>query len=167
MESKNPVSRICWKFIRNFDSSRSCHWQMFLKIGVLKNFVNFTKKTYILESLFNKVAGLQASNFIKKRLQHRCFPVKFLRTPIFTEHLRWLLLFIKETCKHDWNLQNCGFSPTLMNSVFIFRNEYVRYFQVLSTDLRKTVNYGLIGHQPFGQNWHLNTNLQFPLKNLE
>ena len=39
----------------------------------------------VLESIFNKVAGLQACNFIKKRLQHRCFPVhivKFLRTSI-------------------------------------------------------------------------------------
>ena len=30
-----------------------------------------------------------------KRLWHKCFPVnfaKFLRTPFFTEHLRWLLL---------------------------------------------------------------------------
>ena len=27
-------------------------------------------KTPVLESLFNKVAGLKASNFIKKRLQH-------------------------------------------------------------------------------------------------
>ena len=38
----------------------------------------------MLESLFNKVAGPQASIFIKKRLQHRCFSVKlakFLRTP--------------------------------------------------------------------------------------
>ena len=29
----------------------------------------------MLESLFNKVAGPQACDFIKKRLQHRCFPV--------------------------------------------------------------------------------------------
>ena len=32
---------------------------------------------------------------LKKRLWHRCFPVNFaksLRTPFFTEHLRWLLL---------------------------------------------------------------------------
>ena len=32
---------------------------------------------------------------VKKRLQHRCFPVKFakyLRTPILTEQLQWLLL---------------------------------------------------------------------------
>ena len=34
---------------------------------------------------------------LKKRLWHRCFPVnfvKFLRTPFFIEHLRWLLLGI-------------------------------------------------------------------------
>ena len=44
----------------------------------------------------------QACNFIKERLQHRCFPVKFakfLRTPFFKEHLRWLLLYILYT--HD------------------------------------------------------------------
>ena len=38
----------------------------------------------VLESLFNKVAGLQALNFIKERLQRRFFSVKlakFLRTP--------------------------------------------------------------------------------------
>ena len=51
----------------------------------------------MLESAFNKVADLQACKFIKKRHQHRCFPmkvVKFLRTPFFKEHLRWLLLFL-------------------------------------------------------------------------
>ena len=39
----------------------------------------------MLESFLNKVAGLQASISIEKRLQHSCFPVniaKFLRTPI-------------------------------------------------------------------------------------
>ena len=37
----------------------------------------------VLESLFNKIAGLQAWNFIEKRLQHKFFPVnfaKYLRT---------------------------------------------------------------------------------------
>ena len=33
-------------------------------------------------------------NFIKKRLQHRCFPMKLLRTSFFTELLWWLLLGI-------------------------------------------------------------------------
>ena len=41
------------------------------------------ENTCVGEFLFNKVAGLQAYNSIKKRLQHRCFPVniaKYLRT---------------------------------------------------------------------------------------
>ena len=53
----------------------------------------------MLESLLNKVSGLRACNFTKKRLQHLCFPVNiviFLRTlvfsceycEIFEEHLR-------------------------------------------------------------------------------
>ena len=51
---------------------RSIHSEMFFKIGVPKNFANFTGK-------------------------HRYFPVKFakfLRTLFFIEHLRWLLLSI-------------------------------------------------------------------------
>ena len=35
-------------------------------------------------SFFSKVAILKACNFVNKRLQHKCFPVKFakfLRTP--------------------------------------------------------------------------------------
>ena len=54
---------------RNYKSSRS---QIFFKIGLLKNFANFTGKAPVLESPFNKVAGLKTCNFIKKRLQHRC-----------------------------------------------------------------------------------------------
>ena len=48
-----------------------------------------------LAFLFKKMP--QACNFVKKGLWHRCFPVnfvKFLRTPLLTEHLRWLLLDI-------------------------------------------------------------------------
>ena len=47
------------------------------------------------ESLFNKVADLRPATLLKKRLWHRCFPVNFanfLRTPLFAEHLSWLLL---------------------------------------------------------------------------
>ena len=62
--------------------TRSSRSQMFFKIRGLKNFLLFTK-TPVLESLFDNVAGLMACNVIKKRLQHRCFPVnitKFIRT---------------------------------------------------------------------------------------
>ena len=44
---------------------------------------------------FNKVASLQACNFIKKRLQRRCFLVnivKFLKTPILKNTWERLLL---------------------------------------------------------------------------
>ena len=57
-------------------SSRSSHLQMFFKIGVLKNFTKFQK--------FHKFAGLKACNVIKKRFQHRRFPVKFTK---LKEHL--------------------------------------------------------------------------------
>ena len=44
---------------------------------------------------FYKVEGLQSCSFIKKRLQHRFFPVKFsklLKSQCFTQHLQSLLL---------------------------------------------------------------------------
>ena len=53
------------------------------------------RKTHVLESRFSRLPGLKACNFIKKRIQHSCFPVniaQFLRTAIFIEHLRWLPL---------------------------------------------------------------------------
>ena len=74
---------------------RSCHLEMFFKMDVLKNFTNFTGKNLCWNFFLDKVADLKVCNFIKKRLQHRCFPVefhKFLRASFFTEHLRWLLL---------------------------------------------------------------------------
>ena len=49
----------------------------------------------MLEFLFDKVVGLKAYNFIKKRLQKGVFPVKFAkfsRKSFLTENLRWLLL---------------------------------------------------------------------------
>ena len=45
----------------------------------------FHRDTSVLQSVCNKLAGLRAYNFVKKKLQHRCFLVKFgkyLRTPI-------------------------------------------------------------------------------------
>ena len=69
---------------------------MIFEIGGLEVW-NIHRKTSVLESLFSKVVSLEAWNVIKKRLQHRCFPVniaKFLRTVFFIEYLRWLLLKI-------------------------------------------------------------------------
>ena len=74
--------------------ARSSQRRHSVKEVVLKNFGNFTRK-HLCWSLFNKVAVLQAFNFIKKRLQHRCFPMKFrksLRTPILKNIYERLLL---------------------------------------------------------------------------
>ena len=46
--------------------SQSIRSPMFLKIGVLKNFGIFSKKTPVLESLFNKVAGLRPTTLLKR-----------------------------------------------------------------------------------------------------
>ena len=62
-------------------------------------------------------------NFIKKRLQHRLFPVKFatfLRTPCFKEHLQWLLLKVS------------GFQPaTLLKNILakLLFCEFYRIFK--------------------------------------
>ena len=53
---------------------------MFFKIRVPKNFVIFTGKHFCWSHFLIK---LEACNLIKKRPQHRCFPLsvtKFLRT---------------------------------------------------------------------------------------
>ena len=63
---------------------------MFFKTASYK-FHNIHGKRPVLKSLFNKVTGLKVSDFVKKRLQRRCFPVniaKFLRVAFFIEHLR-------------------------------------------------------------------------------
>ena len=76
-------------------SSRSSHLEVFCRKGILTNSAKFTGKHLFQSLLFNKVAGLGPATLLKKRLWHRCFPAnfaKFLRTPFFTEHLRWLPL---------------------------------------------------------------------------
>ena len=83
-QSERPIRflinfvQFCMQYVTTIRISRS---QMFFEIGVLK-VCNIHRKTPVLESLFSKVASLEAYKFIKKRLQHRCFPVNianFLR----------------------------------------------------------------------------------------
>ena len=83
----------------NFDSETTTVW-LFLNCYMTEikavhqsrcsKLCKFHRKAPVLESLFNKVASPRDCNFIKKRLQHRCFPAKFasfLRTPFFSEKL--------------------------------------------------------------------------------
>ena len=105
----------------NPQTVRGSHWRCSVK-NVLKNFANFTGKhlCWSLNSL-NKVSGLKEWKFIKKRLQHRCFPVKFekfLGTP-----------FLQNT--------SCGcFWPYLSESSFPFRGFLFMYKDILKLFLR-------------------------------
>ena len=45
----------------------------------------------MFETLLNKVVGLKTNSFVKKRLQHRCFPLniaRFFNNSFFKKHLR-------------------------------------------------------------------------------
>ena len=91
-------------FFLDKSHSRSSRLRMFFKVGVLKNLVNFTGKNPCVGISFIKK---EPATLLKKRLQHRYFSVKFaklLRTPFFTEPLRWLLLTLIKTFKVPGNL---------------------------------------------------------------
>ena len=70
----------------------------------------------MLGSLFNKVTGLLACNFLKNRLQHRCFPVnivKFLRTPFLQNTSGGYFWVVKvkrleHTLEHTYHRQISG-----------------------------------------------------------
>ena len=69
--------------------------QMLFKVSVLKRFSNFTGKWQCRSLFLMNLWSWKGQHFFKKRLQHKCFPVKFaefLRAPFSTEQLRWLLL---------------------------------------------------------------------------
>ena len=78
-QSGRPVCFLnnCIQFFMPYIATiRTSCSQMFFEIGVLK-VCNIDRKTPVLESLFSKVVSLEAYKFIKKRLQHRCFPANF------------------------------------------------------------------------------------------
>ena len=86
--------------------------------AVLKNFAIFTRKHLCWSLFLNKAARLKVCNFIKKRLQHRWFPVKnvkFLRTHSLKNICKRLLVIINQslfTCSNsifsEFNSGSCS-----------------------------------------------------------
>ena len=73
----------------------------------------------MLESFLNKVAGLGSATLLKKRFQHRCFPVDIFQNTYFEEHLRTaasadiLLEFCNDTfCNLQFTFLICNFAKT-------------------------------------------------------
>ena len=80
----NEIFKICAKKEHSIHF-RSGRLQVFFKIVILKNFAILKGK----HLCWSVILTLHFFNFIKKRLQHVCFPVniaKFLRTAIYTEN---------------------------------------------------------------------------------
>ena len=84
------MEKICLKLfsLQKIDKNKSFIKKQppvgFSKKGVFKKFHKIHLKTPMLKSYFNRVSGLRAVTLLKKRFQHRCFQVnfmKFLRTP--------------------------------------------------------------------------------------
>ena len=100
-----------WEILRNYSTIfRSSHWRCSIKKAILKHFVIFTGKHLCRGLFFNKVAGHQLCNFIKKRLQHRYYLVnirKFIRRTITKNISEWL---------HCWKV--------FCESVFHIRSEF-------------------------------------------
>ena len=74
---------------------RSSQWRCSVKKVFLEISQNSQENSCARVSFLIK---LRPTTLFKKRLWHMCFPVnfvKFLKTPFFSEHLRWLLLYIK------------------------------------------------------------------------
>ena len=67
----------------------------------------------MLESLFNKVVGLQPCRFTEKRLQHRCFPVHIAN--FLTTSANNICFFVlKNICKRVLLIN------LLLNNLFVF-----------------------------------------------
>ena len=83
-----------WLFMIHFPELQKQPPQVFYQERCSLKFRNIHRKTPVLESLFHKAASLQACNFVKKRFQHRCFPVniaQFLRIAILKNNCERLL----------------------------------------------------------------------------
>ena len=137
----------------NISSKMAINWELrdfqkqplkvFYKKAVLKNFAIFTVKHLRWSLLF---AGCLQHNFIKKRLQHRCFPVniaKYLRTP-----------FLKKICERlllDWSFpegplqdffQKHHIDSLETTHTFILFNSFFTNIHILSG----TARYNLCGN---------------------
>ena len=105
--------------------------QMFFKIGVLKNLEIFTGKHLCLSFPLIKLQAL-AWNIIKKRLQHRCFPLniaKFLRTTFFykTPLMAASLICSKSINNKDTSLMSRRHSSVSIFNLLNTRNRLVKF----------------------------------------
>ena len=73
---------------------RSSRSQMFFKMGVLENFLHFTRKQLWRSLFLIKLQALSPVTILKETpTQVFCCKIcKIIKTPFLTEHLQWLFL---------------------------------------------------------------------------
>ena len=104
---------------------RSSRPEVFCEKGVLRNFANFTGKHLCQSLFFNKVAGPGPATLLKKRLQHRCFPVNFAK---FLRHL-----FLQSTSS------GCFYVYSFFSIFTIFQTNHQINFDLLIRELKGLV----------------------------
>ena len=116
-EGKLPFA-ICRKVLAIERSIRS---QMFSKLGVLKKIRKFDRKTPVLDSLFNEIAGLQAllKNFIKTSVSKTLFDDVYVIFPI---HLSFP---VRSSCvlKATIHRKNSGLFRGYLRKLFLFQKD--------------------------------------------
>ena len=70
---------LCVSFFLKFSYFTTSHRRCSIKKGALKNLARFAGKHMCWGLFFNKVASLRPTTLLKKRLQHRGFPVNFAK----------------------------------------------------------------------------------------
>ena len=100
--AKKHFKRLCkqhkTQIEKELPTFRRSHRSCSIKEAGLKNFSIFARKHLCWSLFFNKVANLRPATLLKKRLQHRCFPVnigKFLGTPILKNICERLFLYFR------------------------------------------------------------------------
>ena len=121
---------------------RSSHRRCFIKRLFLR-ILQCSHESTCLGVSFNKAAGLKTSNFIKKRLQHRCFPVsiaKFLRTTVLKSSCERLLLKLQLAIGYNstkinpaWNLK---FHYPADNYIFVLFAVTFRFRSLAGSEIR-------------------------------
>ena len=117
--------------------------EVFFKKGVLKIFLKFTGKRL-------PWGLLQACNFIKKRLQHQCFPVKFkkfLRTSILKNTCKILLLFVspQNTIANSSGELGLGETLTKCKVSFMKQNHFIQLSNAAISFIYEFKNVSLTG----------------------
>ena len=80
----------------------------------------------MLEFLFDKLAGLQACNFVKNRLQHKCFPMKSAK---FLRALSYRELGVQQETLRNFSINGTLFekySPRTTISFLLLGNEKIK-----------------------------------------